>query len=164
MVIWIPSLEDSENANQGNDGLGYFYVEIRGEVIKTGLYYVPSTTKIKDIINLAGGLTLAGSVLNLDVEELVQSGMKITVLTLEEALSAIEEEQDSEEEPDGSKININTATKEQLESLIGIGAVLAQAIIDHRAENGDFETIEDIMLVTGIKQSVYEEIKDDICV
>lgn len=62
------------------------------------------------------------------------------------------------------KININTATLEQLQTLTGIGESKAKAIIAHREENGNFEKIEDLKEVSGIGESVYEKIKDNITV
>ena len=61
-------------------------------------------------------------------------------------------------------VNINTATKEELEALPGIGPVKAQAIIDYRAKNGRFKTPEDIMKVPGIKEGTFAPIKDQISV
>ncbi|MBE7016856.1 MAG: ComEA family DNA-binding protein [Ruminococcaceae bacterium] len=60
-------------------------------------------------------------------------------------------------------ININTCTKEQLESLPGIGPILAERIIEFRRQNGGFKTIEDITKVQGIGASVYEDIYRMIC-
>ncbi|MBU4482308.1 lamin tail domain-containing protein, partial [Patescibacteria group bacterium] len=62
------------------------------------------------------------------------------------------------------KININTASLEELDSLPGIGPSKAQAIIDYREQNGDFQTIEDIMNVSGIGQGTFDGIKDLIMV
>ena len=62
------------------------------------------------------------------------------------------------------KININTATLEELQTLTGIGAGKAQSIIDYRIENGDFSKIEDIMNVSGIGEAVFEKIKEYITV
>jgi competence protein ComEA len=64
----------------------------------------------------------------------------------------------------GTKININTATKEELDELFGIGEVKSQAILDYRKENGKFEKIEDIMKVNGIKEGIFAKIKDNITV
>src|SRR5688572_29743309 len=61
-------------------------------------------------------------------------------------------------------VNINTASKEDLEALPGIGPVKAQAIIDYRTANGRFKTIEDIMKVKGIKDGEFAKIKGDIAV
>ncbi len=63
-----------------------------------------------------------------------------------------------------AKININTATAEQLDTLQGIGPVLAQRIVDFREREGRFERVEDIMKVSGIGPKVYENIKDSITV
>jgi len=61
-------------------------------------------------------------------------------------------------------VNINTATKEELEALPGIGPVKAQAIVDYRAKNGRFKTPEDIMKVPGIKEGTFGPLKDKISV
>jgi|LSQX01.1.fsa_nt_gb comEA protein len=65
---------------------------------------------------------------------------------------------------ENGKININTADKQSLMSLPGIGEVKSQAIIDYRNENGNFETIEDITKVSGIGEKTFEKIKDLISV
>jgi competence protein ComEA len=61
-------------------------------------------------------------------------------------------------------VNINTATKEQLDALPGIGPVKAQAIIDYRNANGPFKTPADVMKVKGIKEGEFGKIKDQIAV
>ena len=61
-------------------------------------------------------------------------------------------------------VNINTATKEELDALPGIGPVKAQAIIDYRTKNGPFKTPEDIMKVSGIKEGEFSKLKGLISV
>ena len=61
-------------------------------------------------------------------------------------------------------VNINTATKEELEALPGIGPVKAQAIMDYRKANGPFKTTEDVMKVSGIKEGEYGKLKGLISV
>ena len=68
------------------------------------------------------------------------------------------------EKKGSQKINLNTATKEQLMTLSGIGEAKAEDIIAYRAENGDFQTIEDIMKISGIKEAAFQKIKDKIMV
>lgn len=65
---------------------------------------------------------------------------------------------------DSQKININVASAEELEILPGIGPLEAQAIIDHRMENGTFHNIEELLYVPGIGSALFEEIKDRITV
>jgi len=69
---------------------------------------------------------------------------------------------DSTEAPSGGRVNINTATKEELETLPGIGPALAQRIIDYRQQHGPFETPADIMDVSGIGEKKFNAIRDMI--
>jgi competence protein ComEA len=64
----------------------------------------------------------------------------------------------------GKKVNINTAGIEELDTLNGIGEATARDIIEYREKNGGFKKIEDIMKITGIKESKFNKIKDSICV
>ena len=68
-----------------------------------------------------------------------------------------------DKENETERININTCTKQQLETLPGIGPVLAERIIEFRDENGGFKTIEDITKVSGIGAAIYEDIYRLIC-
>lgn len=62
------------------------------------------------------------------------------------------------------KININTAAKEELMTLSGIGASKAESILKYRQEHGNFQNIEDLKKIEGIKDGVFNKIKDDITV
>ena len=66
-------------------------------------------------------------------------------------------------ENDG-KVNLNTASEEELQTLSGIGETRAKSIIEYRENNGGFQSIEDLMKVEGIKEGVFEKIKDRITV
>ncbi|MDY0390517.1 ComEA family DNA-binding protein [Desulfobulbus oligotrophicus] len=63
-----------------------------------------------------------------------------------------------------AKVNINSATTEELATLKGIGKVKAEAIVAYRSTNGDFKTVEDLTKVKGIGNKIFENIKDDISV
>ena len=62
------------------------------------------------------------------------------------------------------KVNINTATQEELDTLPGIGPSIASKIIDYREQNGKFNSIEEIKEVSGIGEAKYEKIKDSITI
>ena len=66
--------------------------------------------------------------------------------------------------PGGPKVNLNTAGREELMTLDGIGETRAEAIIRYRETYGGFQSIEDVMNVSGIKEGAFEKIKDDITV
>ena len=59
-------------------------------------------------------------------------------------------------------VDINTATAEELQQLMGIGPVLAQAIVDYRAEHGPFESVDELLEVSGIGETKLENIRNDI--
>ena len=63
-----------------------------------------------------------------------------------------------------ARINLNTASPQELTALEGIGEAKAQAIISYRTEHGDFLNIEEVLCVKGIGEKTFEKIKDDICV
>ncbi len=159
MVIVIPSLpvipsdEIVENPR--------IYIQILGAVVKPGLYYVDSHLLIKDVINLAGGIKVDADLSKIDLNQSIVNQMKITI-PLIGSTSTLPDDEDDPVSPVDDRININTATLDMLDTLPGIGYILAQRIIDYRAEFGPFEAIEDIMNVSGIKESVYEQIKNNI--
>ena len=76
--------------------------------------------------------------------------------------NCINEEENNSSNEDDSKININTATKDELMTLNGIGDAKATAIIEYREQKGSFSSIEDIINVTGISETIYDKIKDNI--
>lgn len=142
------------------------YVHVCGAVVKPGVYEVNTGTRVFEAINLAGGATNEGAPDALNQAELVEDGQKILVPTLEEA-KTLEFEDTISNKEDSSKdglVNINKAGKEELMTLPGIGDSKAQSIITYREENGNFKTIEDIKNITGIKDGLFNKIKDYISV
>jgi comEA protein len=129
------------------------YVAIRGEVVKPDIYYVYEDITVVELINLAGGLTVNANFYLIDYEQKLLSGSVVLIPSL-----------NKEEEAKSDLININTADIETLITLTGIGNILAERIIEYRNEHGGFDSIEEIQLVSGIKSSVYEKIKDKITV
>lgn len=93
------------------------------------------------------------------VERLEKDAFMMETVATEDAVSY---QSGSEEEIDG-KININSAGSVELEKLDGIGAALAQRIIDYREENGPYISVEEIMKVSGISEKKFEAIKNSIC-
>jgi len=170
-IVLVPARAVGTAAPEAGWVPGYGYVAVRGEVVRPDLYYVKVSTTLREILQLAGGLTLEGSAGNLNLDEAIVPGSTITVLTETEVFALLHPTEGGGTTPtepsSGNQktlININTARVDELDTLYGIGPVLAQNIIDYRAENGYFECIEDIMRVSGIKSSIYENIKDDITV
>lgn len=146
------------------------YVHICGAVANPGVYQVAKGQRIYQVVERAGGYTqeAAEDYLNLAAE--VADGMKLVVPTREELLMepgmdlyGIPGTQETAEGKTG-KVNLNTAAKEALMGLSGIGEAKAGDIIRYREEHGGFQKIEDIMKVPGIKDSAFQKIKDEVTV
>lgn len=129
------------------------YVEITGQVINPGVYQIPNTYTLEELIEVAGGVTNQCDLSKIIWDLKLLQGATIHIYSYEEEMVI-----------NNDLININKAGLSELDSLPGIGEILAQRIIDYRKEFGDFSTIEDIMLVTGIKFTIYEDIKELITV
>lgn len=135
-------------------------VHVCGSVNHPGVYYLDEGARIHEAVEMAGGMTTdaAGDVINLAEE--VSDGQKIYIPNQQEQAEGFTLE-DLQKADDGL-ININTASLDELKKLPGIGDIKAEAIIAYREEAGKFNSIEDIMNVSGIKDSSYEQIKDYI--
>lgn len=146
-------------------------VFVCGEVKKPGVYELDEDSRIIDAISLAGGYTEDACDLYLNLAGAVNDEQKIYVpskMEVEEGLLTSEEMSGLENVNNAGKagetrININKATKEELMTLPGIGESKAEKIIAYREENGVFASPEGIMQISGIKDGLYNKIKDRIC-
>jgi competence protein ComEA len=145
-----------------------FIVHVTGAVINPGVYPLPSGSRVKDAIEKSGGLQSDADTTLINLAMLVEDGMQIWVPYKLEDVMEIDNPTVVEAEPTagqpGSKININTASQIELESLSGIGPVIAKAVIQYRLENGPFREIEEIQEVSGIGPVTFEKIKSFITV
>ncbi len=143
-------------------------VHVAGEVKKPGIVRLEEGSRLEDAINKAGGLTDNADISNINLAYIIEDGIKIKIPSIYEndisesyIIEGIEEGKEKTNYKD-SKVNINTATKEELETLEGIGDSIASRIIEYREKNGKFKKIEDIKNVAGIGDSKYDAIKNDI--
>lgn len=149
-------------------------VHVIGAVPRPGLYEFSEGARIQNAIDAAGGLLTSANIESINLAALLEDGQQLNIpykdgqqTSLEDPNSTLELPNDSatpETSTNSELININTATKEELDSLPGIGPTIAQRIIDYRTENGNFSTIDDIKNVSGIGPATFDEIKDLITV
>lgn len=132
-------------------------VQVDGAVNKPGVYTLTGDIRGIDAVNAAGGLREDADTSALNLAAKVADGSKLTVPVQGEASTTASSAA-------SDQININTASKEELMQLSGIGEVLAQNIIDYRTENGAFTSTEQIKNVNRIGDKIYEQIKDKIVV
>ncbi|MHA3224958.1 helix-hairpin-helix domain-containing protein [Globicatella sulfidifaciens] len=146
------------------------YVDIKGEVREPGVYQLSNGARVMDAIESAGGLTNEADEDQLNLALLLSDQMVIVVpninQTLEEEFSLVNHfaNEITEEPHNDLKININVADVAELTLLPGIGEKKAQAIIDYREEYGSYQTIEDLMNVSGIGQKTFDKLSSMISV
>ena len=142
------------------------YVYVCGAVNAPGVYELKKDARVFEAITLAGGMTAEAAPEAVSQARTVADGEQIYVPTVREVQmqgSGVEDIVTGNADVSG-KININTAGKEELMTLTGIGEAKAQSILDYREEHGQFGSIEDLMLIEGIKEGVFNKIKEDITI
>lgn len=146
-------------------------VDVRGAVAKPGLYGLPKGSRAQDALTAAGGTTAEANLDRVNLAKLLTDGDQVLVPTRTAQSSRVT----SPTGADGpvvatgptatpGKININTASTSELDTLPGIGPTIAQRIVDYRKTNGPFKRIEDLKNVAGIGDKSFEQIKDLIII
>ena len=174
-----PELESAEKII---DGLKVMTstVHVAGAVKNPGVYNLPSSSRVIDAIEKAGGATENADLDQINLADYVSDGQKIEVPKLKSGDTSLSyklitdeldkigaNKIDSTNEKSSSKsdlVNINTADSSELQSLPGIGTTIANSIIEYRKENGNFETIEDLKNVSRIGDKTFDKLKDLITV
>ena len=156
---------------------------ICGEVAAPGVYELPAGSRMYEAVEKAGGMTSEAAQESVNLAQAIEDGQQLRIPSREEIRKYQETGKDvsgllgaggaagngseSASQKSGSSaalINLNTASKEELMTLNGIGAARAEAILSYREQKGGFRTIEDIMKVPGIKNAAFQKIKDKITV
>ena len=153
----IDETDDEIETNQPEE----IVVHISGQVNNPGIVKLEPGARVIDAVNAAGGLKNEADLDKINLAKKLQDEEKIYIPKIGEDID--ENLLAPQNFAEGSKININTCTKEQLMSLPGIGEVLADRIIQYR-EKTPFKKVEDLMNVSGIGEKKFESIKDLIIV
>ena len=127
------------------------FVHVSGEVINPGIYQLPANSRLFDAVFAAGGFTDQAQADSVNLARSINDGEQIKVAKIGQISVQSDQSQ--------STISLNSATLNQLDQLPGIGATLAQRIIDWREQNGGFSRISDLRKVSGIGPKLYESIK-----
>lgn len=139
-------------------------VYVCGAVSYPGVYEICENSRVSDAVAAAGGFVSEADTESVNLAAVIEDGVKIRIPYKGEASSPSDNTSEISSGTDAGKININKATKEQLMTLSGVGESKADAIIKYRDTNGPFKSVEDIMNIEGIKEGVFNKIKDDIFV
>ncbi|MCL2547712.1 MAG: ComEA family DNA-binding protein [Symbiobacteriaceae bacterium] len=140
-------------------------VYIVGAVKSPGVYELPEGSRLDTAVRMAGGFDAEADREAVNLAMVLQDGSRYRLpRTGEEATETESDTAESIDTRSSAKININTASKATLETLPQIGGVRAQAIIDYRARNGPFLSIDDLKKVPGIGSGIFEQLRDLITV
>lgn len=149
------SIEDSWHM-ESESSFEDIYVYICGHVNCPGVVKCLKGTRLYEAVAMAGGADDSADMSAVNLAALVADGEMIYIPAYGEDISV-------EEQTEGI-VNINKATESELMTLPGIGSSRAADIVRYRTDNGRFQTIEDIMKVSGIKEAAFNKIKNYICV
>lgn len=167
--VELKEVEEKENTT--------ITVDMKGAVQNPKVYEVPVGTRIFQIIEMAGGVSPNAYTNNINLSKKVTDEMVIYIFTkeqFEEKISCtIRNEYEGEiteeirqkesiiqEAKEEMKYNLNDVTAKELETLPGIGVSKANSIIEYRTQKGKFKSIEELKEIPGIKDGIYEKIKD----
>ena len=149
---------DSSDDSTKDDSNTDIYVHICGAVINPGVYQVPAGTRVYQALELAGGSSDDAYLSGINLADKLADGQKVYIPAEGENAEGILSTDSGDVQ--SVMININTASEAELMTLPGIGQSRAKDIINYRVKNGLFESIDDIMKVSGIKEAAFEKIKD----
>ncbi|MDH5160195.1 helix-hairpin-helix domain-containing protein [Heyndrickxia oleronia] len=157
--------KEDEDEDQKNSADIKIIVDLKGEIINPGIYEANDGERVQDLITKAGGFSKNADKLKVNLAQKVKDEMVIYVPKIGEEINvSLFDEAVSTTNNSEGKVNINSANKDQLQTIPGIGPSKADAIIEYREQKGEFKKIEDIKNVTGIGEKTYEKLKDSISI
>ncbi|MGN0250484.1 MAG: helix-hairpin-helix domain-containing protein [Oliverpabstia sp.] len=163
-------VQESESVQEeaDSDAVEAIFVDVCGAVQQPGVYELPAGSRIFQAIALAGGLTEEAESRLINQAEVLTDGQQIRIYTREESekqeIAAVAGQNADVQGTTEAKINLNRADKNVLMTLQGIGEAKAEAILAYRQEKGGFSSVEELMQVEGIKDKLYEKLKDKVTV
>lgn len=146
-------------------------VDVKGAVVKPGVYTLKVSARVTDAIQEAGGMTEDADAKSVNLAASLSDEEVIYVANKDENVSVLDQSDTGQVSNKGGqtnakdgKINLNTATSEQLQTISGIGAKRAEDIIAYRESHGGFQSVDDLRNVSGIGDKTLDKIRESIYV
>lgn len=140
-------------------------VEVRGEVVRPGVYTLPEDGRVGQLVEMSGGVTGGADLGRVNLARRLTDGEQVVIPSKATATPAGNPVADAGRPGEtGHLVDVNTATAAELETLPGIGEVLAERIVAYRDANGPFLRVEDLTEVEGISDGLVEDLRDSITV
>ncbi len=157
--VTLTPVEETQSAEREDEA--QVVVHVCGAVRDEGVYELPLGSRVYEAIEMAGGFTRKAAKTQMNLAEILEDEAYLYVPTKAEAGA---KDSDLQVGIQDGKVNLNTATREELMTLSGVGEAKADLIIQYREEHGRFHKIEDVMNISGIKEGLFAKIKEDITV
>lgn len=167
------SEDKNSRSSEENTEEAQVYVYLCGAVEKEDVYCVSAGSRVNDVVRLAGGFSEGAAAQYVNLAEVVTDGERIYIPFEDEVdedmirnlrRTGVSDSAEVIENEDKRIVNINSADKSELMTLPGIGESKAEDIIRYREESGGFKSIEDLMNVNGIKEGIFQKLKDKITI
>jgi competence protein ComEA len=159
-----PAVVPAPTTSGARPSAAQLVVAVAGKVRRPGLVRLPSGSRVADAVQAAGGANAGVDLTMLNPARKVVDGELIVVGVPASSGAAVAAAGPAAAPAAGTPVNLNTATLAELDSLPGVGPVLAQRILDTRASQGGFTAVSDLRKVDGIGDARYEQLKDLVVV
>lgn len=169
-VVSSVSIQSSSSKKENSQSKKEIFIDIKGAINKPGLYKVKPSQRVGNVLELAGGLKDNADISKLNLAHTLSDQMMIYIpkqgenyqgeLILEAKTNNVDENNNSE----GDLVDLNSATKDELQTLNGIGEKKAELIIQYREENGGFKSIDDLKNVSGIGDKTFANLSSKITI
>ncbi|MFI3127646.1 helix-hairpin-helix domain-containing protein [Streptococcus suis] len=171
----LPQTEQTLSSQEQTDGSStasseepsQLVVDVKGAVAKPGLYTLEEGSRVNDAVDAAGGLTSQADPKSINLAQKLSDEAVVYVASKDENVSVVASTTASSamsQEGNESKVNLNTATEADLQTISGIGAKRAADIIAYREANGGFKSVDDLNNVSGIGDKTMESIRPYVTV
>ena len=138
-------------------------VEIKGQVVKPGVYAMPGNQRLNDLLTLSGGITENANLRHVNLAMKMMDGDSFYIPSMGEETNVTQGGAVGGDNKDG-KIDLNRATKEELMTVTGIGPATADNILAYRDEHGPFKTVDGLLQVNRIGEKTLDKIKDSFII
>ncbi|MGU8045182.1 helix-hairpin-helix domain-containing protein [Streptococcus suis] len=157
-----------ETSTEASEESSQLVVDVKGAVVKPGLYTLEANARVNDAVEAAGGLTSQADPKSINLAQKLSDEAVVYVASKDENISVVASTTTSsamsQEEKNTSLVNLNTATEADLQTISGIGAKRAADIIAYREANGGFKSVDDLNNVSGIGDKTMESIRPYVTV
>lgn len=152
-TVLLQELEVEDETEKHNETKAIF-VYVCGAVKQEGVYELPEGSRVYEAVEKAGGFAENAASSQINQAEMLEDETRLYIPTIDE-LEEIQVQSDG-------KIDLNTASKDELMTLPGVGESKAALIVQYREKNGPFRQVEELMNISGIKEGLFSKIRDYI--